>query len=79
MKGRQADSGPRVVVLFGAEVLEVDCNACSVTLRSGEVHTGDAIIGADGPRGIIRRTLMEEEDVEEEEQDGALTGTALYR
>lgn len=40
----------------------MDCDACSVTLRSGQVHTGDAIIGADGANGVIRRVLLEEEE-----------------
>jgi 2-polyprenyl-6-methoxyphenol hydroxylase-like FAD-dependent oxidoreductase len=40
----------------------VDCDACSVTLRSGKVHMGDAIIGADGANGVIRRVLLAEED-----------------
>ncbi|KAJ6505352.1 hypothetical protein C8R45DRAFT_1209128 [Mycena sanguinolenta] len=57
------DSSSRVSVRFGAEVAKIDCEACSVTLRSGEIHTADAIIGADGARGIVRQTLMQEEGV----------------
>lgn len=64
-----------VVVLFGAEVVEVDCDAVAVTLKSGEIHTGDAIIGADGAYGVVRRKLMEEEDVA---QDDVRTGLAIY-
>ncbi|KAJ7140900.1 hypothetical protein C8R44DRAFT_762051 [Mycena epipterygia] len=52
------NSNPRVTVLFGAEVIGIDCDTCSVTLRSGDIHTGHAIIGADGPSGIARATLM---------------------
>ncbi|KAJ6505347.1 hypothetical protein C8R45DRAFT_1209123 [Mycena sanguinolenta] len=55
------DSSSQVSVRFGAEVVNIDCEACTVTLRSGEVQTGDAIIGADGARGIVRQTLLEEE------------------
>ncbi|KAF7345825.1 FAD-binding-3 domain-containing protein [Mycena venus] len=69
-------SGPQVFVLFGAEVVNVDCKACSVTLRSGEIHTGDAIIGADGANGIVRRTLLKEEDASLESD--TLTGIAAY-
>lgn len=53
----------------------MDCTACAVTLRSGEVHTADAIIGADGERGIVRRVLMEEEDAKSD----SATGLVLYR
>ncbi|KAJ7195788.1 hypothetical protein GGX14DRAFT_700658 [Mycena pura] len=72
--GGDADCGPHVSVLFGAEVVNVDCAACAVTLRSGEVHTADAIIGADGERGIVRRVLMDEENAGPD----SATGLALY-
>ncbi|KAJ6561942.1 hypothetical protein B0H19DRAFT_1143097 [Mycena capillaripes] len=62
----RAKEGPHVTVLFGAEVVNVDCDGCSVTLRSGEVHAGDAIIGADGVRGVVRQALLEEEDAMDE-------------
>jgi salicylate hydroxylase len=63
-------------VVFEAEVASIDCDACTVTLRSGETHTGDAIIGADGARGIVRQTLMEEEDASFENDEP--TGMAVY-
>jgi len=66
----------RVSVLFGAEVVNVDCEACSVTLRSGQIHSGDAIIGADGAKGVVRRALMQEEDASAE--SGIATGIAAY-
>ncbi|KAJ7695758.1 hypothetical protein B0H17DRAFT_426680 [Mycena rosella] len=66
----------RVTVLFGADVANVDSDSCSVTLLSGEIHTGDAIIGADGPSGVVRRTLLQEEDVNPEICD-VRTGMAL--
>ncbi|KAJ7823426.1 hypothetical protein B0H14DRAFT_2826750 [Mycena olivaceomarginata] len=66
----------QVSVVFEAEVASVDCDACTVTLRSGETHTGDAIIGADGARGIVRQTLMEEEDASFE--NDLPTGMAVY-
>ncbi|KAJ7830851.1 hypothetical protein B0H13DRAFT_2679470 [Mycena leptocephala] len=70
------DSSPRVSVLFGAEVMNVDCDSCTVTLRSGQIHTGDAIIGADGARGVVRQTLMQEEDTSLESD--IPTGIAVF-
>ncbi|KAJ7190394.1 hypothetical protein GGX14DRAFT_408009, partial [Mycena pura] len=51
----------RVTVLFGAEVTDVDCDSEPpvVTMRSGDIYRADAVIGADGPNGIVRRTLMQ--------------------
>ncbi|KAJ7810000.1 hypothetical protein B0H14DRAFT_2524449 [Mycena olivaceomarginata] len=66
----------QVSVVFEAEVASIDCDACTVTLRSGETHTSDAIIGADGARGIVRQTLMEEEDASFENDEP--TGMAVY-
>ncbi|KAJ7197418.1 hypothetical protein GGX14DRAFT_471303, partial [Mycena pura] len=66
--------GPHVSVLFKAEVVDVDCASCEVTLQSGEVYKGDAIIGADGAFGIVRQILMDEEDAEPD----SATGLALY-
>ncbi|KAJ7033903.1 hypothetical protein C8F04DRAFT_1103166 [Mycena alexandri] len=63
-------SAARVSVVFGAEVVDVDCDAGSVALRSGQIHAGDAIIGADGPRGVVRRILMEAEDTLPESATG---------
>ncbi|KAJ6468076.1 hypothetical protein C8R47DRAFT_1151703 [Mycena vitilis] len=68
---------PQVAVLFGAEVVDVDSDTCTVTLQSGETHVGDAIIGADGARGVVRRLLMCEEDAVPE-RDDVPTGLALY-
>ncbi|KAJ7730971.1 hypothetical protein DFH07DRAFT_847897 [Mycena maculata] len=70
------ETKPQVTVLFGAEVVDIDGDACSITLKSGKVHTGDAIIGADGARGVVRRLLMAEEDVEPESD--APTGLVMY-
>ncbi|KAJ6466072.1 hypothetical protein C8R47DRAFT_1154381 [Mycena vitilis] len=66
----------QVSVLFGAEVVAIDCDACLVTLRSGQTHTGDAIIGADGASGLVRRILMEEEGVTQDSD--VPTGLAMY-
>jgi salicylate hydroxylase len=73
----EAESTPRVSVLFGAQVIDVDCDACSVTLHSGQICTGDAILGADGAYGVVRRTLMKENDMEPESD--IPTGTSAYR
>ncbi|KAJ7662578.1 hypothetical protein DFH06DRAFT_1396681 [Mycena polygramma] len=67
----------RVSVLFGAEAVSIDCDTCTVTLRSGETHAGDAIIGAGGVGGLVRRTLMAEEGAVPGRDDVA-TGLALY-
>lgn len=48
-----------------------------MTLRSGETHTADGIIGADGALGMVRQILMEEEGVSLE--DDVPTGLAIYR
>ncbi|KAJ7489280.1 hypothetical protein FB451DRAFT_1166968 [Mycena latifolia] len=74
---REKDSTLRVVVVFGAEVVKIDCDACAVTMRSGEIHTGDAVLGADGVCGIVRRTLMVEEGVEPSAFETP-TGLAVY-
>lgn len=67
-------------VLFNVEVTDVDCDAGVVTLRSGETHTGDVIIGADGQSGVVRRCLMKEQPGNETAASGdVLTGLAVYR
>ncbi|KAJ7661461.1 hypothetical protein DFH06DRAFT_374144 [Mycena polygramma] len=64
-----------VTIEFGAEVVDADFDACSVTLQSGTVHRGDALIGADGASGFVRKCLLAEED---ESNDGEPTGLAVY-
>ncbi|KAF7297002.1 FAD-binding-3 domain-containing protein [Mycena indigotica] len=54
----------RIQVRFNAEVTSIDLEACSVTLQNGEQLTADAIIGADGPNGVVRAALKREEDEE---------------
>ncbi|KAJ7890898.1 hypothetical protein B0H14DRAFT_2689037 [Mycena olivaceomarginata] len=71
-----AEGTAQLSVLFGAEVVHIDSEACSVTLRSGEIHKGDAIIGADGTNGVVRRFLMEEEEASSERD--VPTGLAAY-
>ncbi|KAJ3522425.1 hypothetical protein NM688_g8876 [Phlebia brevispora] len=53
-------------------VTAVDAVARQVTLASGEVVTGDVIIGADGPKGICRETVVGAPTT------GTPTGTTLY-
>ncbi|KAI0692644.1 FAD/NAD(P)-binding domain-containing protein [Cytidiella melzeri] len=49
---------------FGATVVEVTPGEPrpSVTLASGEVITADIVIGADGPRSLVRKVVLGEED-----------------
>ncbi|KAJ7679135.1 hypothetical protein DFH06DRAFT_505680 [Mycena polygramma] len=75
LNGEGETCAPKVTVIFGAEVANIDCDGCSVTLRSGDTHTADAIIGADGVNGVVRRALLEEED--SPEKDGVPTGLAM--
>ncbi|KAJ7611800.1 hypothetical protein FB45DRAFT_1037437 [Roridomyces roridus] len=78
-----------VTVLFDSEVTSIECEGekCSVTLRTGETHEADGIIGADGASGFVRRWLMDENadasegtvDVEgDAETDGAEGGIVAY-
>ncbi|KAJ3486184.1 hypothetical protein NLI96_g4422 [Meripilus lineatus] len=45
----------------GAQVVSIDPYARSVTLQGGEVLKADVVVGADGPYGVTRKTLMEED------------------
>jgi 2-polyprenyl-6-methoxyphenol hydroxylase-like FAD-dependent oxidoreductase len=74
---RESENGASVTVEFGVEVFAVDFDECSVTLRSGEKHSGDVLIGADGVYGLLRRRMLEEEG--EEPDDDVSTGVAVYR
>ncbi|KAJ6449396.1 hypothetical protein C8R47DRAFT_1230667 [Mycena vitilis] len=76
-KAAEDTPAPRVSVLFDAEAVSIDCDACTVTLRSGETHVGDAIIGAGGVGGLVRRTLMGEEGAVPG-RDDVRTGLAVY-
>lgn len=51
-----------VEVRFGAEVMHVDPEQAKITLASGDVITGDVIVGADGEFGVSRKTVLEEEE-----------------
>ncbi|KAJ7057603.1 hypothetical protein C8F01DRAFT_319934 [Mycena amicta] len=51
-------------VRFDANVTSVNCDACTVTLHTGEVLLADAIIGADGIKGVVRSALRREEEAE---------------
>ncbi|KAF7308168.1 FAD-binding-3 domain-containing protein [Mycena chlorophos] len=50
----------KVFVHFNAEVCSVDLDQSAVTLRNGERLQADAIIGADGPLGVVRAALQAE-------------------
>jgi salicylate hydroxylase len=61
---------------FGATVTAVspgDPNP-SVTLDNEEVLTADVVIGADGPRSIVRRLVAEDEEDAQTEGHTVLTG-----
>ncbi|KAF7320609.1 FAD-binding-3 domain-containing protein [Mycena chlorophos] len=68
----------RVKVIFGAEVASVDCDSeePAVTLSSGDVYRGDAVIGADGATGAVRRALMAAEGAQLSEDE--YTGMMVY-
>ncbi|KAF7371319.1 FAD-binding-3 domain-containing protein [Mycena sanguinolenta] len=65
-----SNSAAQVSIMFGSEVVNVDCDACAVTLRSGKIHTAHGIIGADGTNGVVRRALMQEEGTKEDDGPG---------
>ncbi|KAJ7614921.1 hypothetical protein FB45DRAFT_1064549 [Roridomyces roridus] len=69
----QNESSPgSATVLFNSEVAHIDCERCTVTLKSGETHSADAILGADGPSGLVRKLLLEEEPATSEEPQSEL-------
>ncbi|KAJ7090826.1 hypothetical protein B0H15DRAFT_246586 [Mycena belliarum] len=75
----QIGSSVQVSVLFNTEVVDIDSELCSVTLRSGETHRGDTIIGADGAAGVVRNFLMKEHLGEDSEPAKDIpTGLAVY-
>lgn len=45
-------------IRLSTEVSEIDPEEVKVTLSTGEVLTGDVIIGADGERGLCRRLVL---------------------
>ncbi|KAJ7616434.1 hypothetical protein FB45DRAFT_1034752 [Roridomyces roridus] len=68
-------STSKVSVEFGVTVVDADFDACSVTLASGKVYAGDALIGADGAFGYLRRRMNQEQGSPGEDQ---LRGLAVY-
>ena len=59
-------------VQFDAEVVDVDPENCQVTLKSGEMLSGDVLVGADGELGPSRRTVLGKEVL------GTPTGLVMY-
>ena len=47
-------------VRTGAEIVSIDPYKPTVTLRGGEVLSADVVVGADGPYGLTRKSLMGE-------------------
>ncbi|KAK1984885.1 hypothetical protein LZ30DRAFT_650758 [Colletotrichum cereale] len=52
-----ADSEP-VIIRTGCVVRDCDPEAGTVTLESGEVLTGDLIVGADGIKSVLRKSVL---------------------
>ncbi|EFQ27423.1 hypothetical protein CGRA01v4_04508 [Colletotrichum graminicola] len=52
-----ADTEP-VVIRTGCVVQECDPEAGTVTLESGEVFTGDLVVGADGIKSVLRKSVL---------------------
>ena len=42
---------------YGVEIVDVNLEKPYVTLESGEQICGDIVVGADGPRSIVRRKM----------------------
>jgi salicylate hydroxylase len=53
-------------------VTSIDPEVASATLSSGEVISGDIVIGADGVESMVRDLVLGHHD------DGVPTGTAVY-
>lgn len=72
-----------VNVIFGAKVVDIDLNTCSVTLHSGTIYKGDVVIGADGAGGTVRQLLMREEaeahPAAPKSKSDVPTGLSVYR
>ncbi|ESK94846.1 hypothetical protein Moror_14119 [Moniliophthora roreri MCA 2997] len=50
-------ASPHMTLRLGSEVAFIDSSAPSVTLKSGEILSGDLVVGADGIHSIVRRVL----------------------
>ena len=72
-----ASAGVRIS--FGAKVTEVSPGTPkpSVTLASGEVITADVVIGADGPRSIVRPIVVGEEEDDPEPEGITVFGATV--
>ncbi|KAJ7619693.1 hypothetical protein FB45DRAFT_931433 [Roridomyces roridus] len=68
---------PLATVVLDAEVVEIDVWNAMVSVASGETYSGDAIIGADGAQGFVRRYLMLMEEEVDPDSDTS-TGMAMY-
>ncbi|KAJ7314292.1 hypothetical protein DFH08DRAFT_1042040 [Mycena albidolilacea] len=72
---KNSSTAGSVVVEFNTEVVDADFEAGSVTLKSGVVHSGDVLIGADGASGFIRQRMLKERDETLEDEP---SGLAVY-
>lgn len=54
--------GPKVELVLGAKVKEVDCENGVVVTEAGERYTADLVVGADGVHSAIRRAVTGKEN-----------------
>lgn len=66
-------------VRFGAGVTTIDPVRGNVSLSSGEVLSGDVIVGADGAYGVSRQILLDEADAFESAQAQPSLTLNMYR
>ncbi|KAJ7206104.1 FAD/NAD-P-binding domain-containing protein [Mycena pura] len=66
-------AAPYMNLRHGSKVVSVDPKVVSVTLASGEIISGDLILGADGVKSTTRRNIFGDLD------DRLPTGDAVYR
>ncbi|KAH8094507.1 hypothetical protein BXZ70DRAFT_1010104 [Cristinia sonorae] len=52
-------------ILTGVEVTSIDPDNASITIANGDVLTADLLIGADGPYGMGRQILLEQDEEDE--------------
>ncbi|KAJ7856101.1 FAD/NAD-P-binding domain-containing protein [Mycena olivaceomarginata] len=66
---------PYMNLRLGSKIVSVDPKGVSVTLASGEMISGDLILGADGVKSTIRRNIFAGPSLD----DSLPTGDAVYR
>lgn len=66
-------------VIFNANVTAVTPGEPkpSITLASGEVHTADIVIGADGPNSFVRKTVLVDDPPEGQASGYSVLGAII--